>query len=158
VRYEFQNKINVIDLGLRLKDVAKWKLPSEKVYFKGLVPSTATEKERDFLRSNRRVELNAFRPADFIAWIEAKLKEHGIKKVIPDAAVLEQAYRRSIQAVLVNAQLQELMDQAQETVTEITIPKNIATKVRKALAGNTAQPWDQAVAGMAEEWVEKNQD
>ena len=55
--------------------------------------------------SGRRVELNAFTSADFIRWIEAKLKANGIKKVVPDAKTLEVAYRRAVQIEVVREQL-----------------------------------------------------
>ncbi len=158
VRYEFQNKINVIDLGLRLEDVKKWNLEAERVRFKGSVQSSATKEEREFLKSNRRVELNAFTSGDFIKWIEGKLKKHGIKKVVPDDAVLEQAYRRSLQGALVNAQIRALADEAQQAASEAKVPKNLAAKIRRGLSENSGRRWDQVLADMAEQWVEKNQD
>ena len=50
--------------------------------------------EIEFLLT-RRVELNAFASADFVAWIERKLEQHGVAKVVPDDATLTLAYRRS---------------------------------------------------------------
>ncbi len=75
VKYEFLNEINVTDLGLRLEDVEHYGLRSEKVRFKGnfASDSIATAKEQEFLRSRRRVELNAFTAPQFIEWIERKL-------------------------------------------------------------------------------------
>ena len=49
---------------------------------------------RDFdrLRSTRRVELNAMTSPQFVAFIERKLREHGIAKVIPDETLLAEMY------------------------------------------------------------------
>ena len=151
VRYQFENEINVIDLGLRLNDVKKWKLESESVRFKGGfdLDSIATPDEQAFLRSNRRVELNAFASADFIVWIEAKLKQHGITKLIPDAETLEDAYRRAYQIAELNRQIELLTEDADEKAKLAGIPKTLAKLVRAALKANPAKPWDQAVADIA---------
>jgi DNA topoisomerase VI subunit A len=66
-RYTFANKIEVIDLGLRLADVEKHGLESESVEYREsarsirdtLTESGATQAEIAFLLNNR-VELNAF--------------------------------------------------------------------------------------------------
>lgn len=154
-RYEFQNTINVIDLGLRLDDVKKWKLASERVEFKGKIPASATKEDAEFLRSNRRVELNAFRSADFIAWIEGKLKEHGIKKLIPEDSVLEDAYRRCRQAAWVNDQLPAIAEAAGEEAKSAKLPGNMRSKIRKTFADDPTQPWDAVVAEFARSDVEK---
>jgi hypothetical protein len=41
----------------------------------------------------RRVELNALTSEQFIALVERKLTEHGVKKIIPTKAVLAETYR-----------------------------------------------------------------
>jgi hypothetical protein len=51
------------------------------------------------------VELNAFTSDQFVKWLEAKLNEHGINKVIPGTATLQQTYcraagRKHCQAIL----------------------------------------------------------
>ena len=68
VTYEFQNNINVTDLGLRLADVQKYSLADEECDFKGSFQSDSicTDEEKEFLRSGRRVELNAFTAPQFI--------------------------------------------------------------------------------------------
>ena len=53
----------------------------------------ATEDEIDFLL-HRRVELNAFASDALVAWIERKLEEHGVAKIVPDDDTLANAYRR----------------------------------------------------------------
>jgi hypothetical protein len=43
-----------------------------------------------------RVELNAMTADQFIDWLERKLDEQGIGKVVPDPETLATAYRRDI--------------------------------------------------------------
>ena len=62
-----------------------------------LAESGATAAEIAFLL-NDRVELNAFASDELVAWIEAKLEEHGVHKVIPDQQMLAEAYRRQRQS------------------------------------------------------------
>ena len=99
-RYAFRNRIEVVDLGLRLADVEDSGLEAEDVFYSSdpapnLRKNGATAEEIAFLRS-RRVELNAFASADFVAWIERKLEQHGVVKVVPDQDTLMLAWRRSI--------------------------------------------------------------
>ena len=105
-RYSFEHSVQVIDLGLRLEDVKEWDLGSEHFHIKAdtvsmrrnLRRNGATEEEIEFIAGKRRrVELNAFRSADLIAFIESKLTKHGVKKVIPNAKTLEVAYRRAME-------------------------------------------------------------
>ena len=154
VRYEFQNQINVIDLGLRLADVEQWNLASERVRFKGRVPSSASTVEREFLKSGRRVELNAFTSADFIKWIEGMLAKHGIKKVIPNDETIEAAYRRSLQAALINAEIEEFAERASEQAEQAKLPKGLTLKIKKALKENPAECWDGALATIVQSQIE----
>ena len=105
VAYRFKNEVNVVDLGLRLTDVEQYKLASETVKFKGhfAADSICTSEERDFLRSGRRVELNAFTSPQFIEWLEAKLSEQGLdQRLVPSQDVLEDAYRRALAVAEIN--------------------------------------------------------
>src|SRR5262249_40146223 len=77
VTYRFRNYINVVHLGLRLADAEEYGLQDEDCEFSGgFAPdSIATEAEKEFLKSGRRVELNAFTSPQFVEWLEAKLTE-----------------------------------------------------------------------------------
>jgi len=156
VRYEFTNTIEFIDLGLRLKDVEAWNLESESVGFKGSFErdSITTPAEREFLKSGQRVELNAFTSADFIAWIEGKLEQHGIKKVVPDAETLKHAFRRAYRISDLNRQIEEAHEEAADRAEEAKIPRGIRKQVTDALAENPEEAWDDVVARIAEERLE----
>jgi hypothetical protein len=165
-RYEFANNIKIIDLGLRLDDVRKHDLQAESVSYGKSDPAPnlrvngATEGEINFLCSERngyagyngqRVELNAFTSDALIAWHEAKFKKYGIKKVIPDAPTLEQAYRRAAAIATINRALPELVEQAQREAALLKLPANIVKAVQRKLRDNPAMPWDLAIAELANE-------
>jgi hypothetical protein len=164
-RYAFRNTVNVIDLGLRLRDVRQWNLQAEPVVYgtadptKNLLKNGATRKEVAFLydgevegrSSGRRVELNAFASGDFIAWIESKLKEHGIQKVIPDEETLKTAYQRAYGISLLKQRLDALMPQVFEEAQRVAIPETLAAELAQRLKENPAQPWDAVLGKLAEE-------
>jgi hypothetical protein len=152
-RYEFVNGVEAIDLGLRLWDIdgleqepaAATKTNVEDLR-RQLSENGATPQEVEFLLHNR-VELNAMASDQLIALIERKLKEHGIHKVVPDDDLLGDAYR----AFHRSKQLREIFDDAEiefeetETDTEIDVPKNLETQVRKILKKHDDLRWDDAV-------------
>lgn len=154
-RYQFRHTIKVVDVGLRLTDVKENGLESERVFLRrsisrsNLRENGATEEEIDFLFSNQRVELNAFTSAGLIAWIEGKLAELGIKKVIPDADTLESAFRRAAANQYIEARQQEIIAGAQRHADQARLPKALAKRVASALKDNPALPWDLAVAQIA---------
>jgi hypothetical protein len=108
-RYSFEGDTpEIIDIGLRLGDVQKWKLLSEMAFYKGRDPewnleeNGATAEEIAWMAEGgshagggyyrRRVELNAFTSGDFVKWLEGKLKAAGVEKVIPEDDMLERLY------------------------------------------------------------------
>ena len=144
-RYQFANKVEVIDLGIRLADTAglvseRCTLPASAA--DNLRASGATEAEVKFLLT-RRVELNAFASDEFIAWIERKLAQHGINKVIPNEATLGDAYRRIRQQV----QVQKLIDAA---LTDLSIdadgvPDALASDITAIQKAEPTLTWDEAL-------------
>src|SRR5262249_54662445 len=127
-RYKFSRKIRLFDLGLRLTDVQAWGLQDEEVVYqkksdprKNLKLNGATEEEVAFLCSGkegdnfrgRRVELNAFTSDQFLSWIEGKLNELGIVKLLPDKETLDLAYRRTLEQQL----LSRVMERGRERVS-----------------------------------------
>ena len=168
-RYEFQHDFPVIDLGLRLADVAECGLESEAVCY-GLSKKGAPVDPRPNLRKNgatgaeigvlsgdfsrsvgysgQRVELNAFTSGDLVAWLESKLDEHGVEKVVPDAATLQAAYRRATQIAFVREQLPSIVEAAVKEAESVKVPKTLKRMIQKRLKEDPALPWDQAVADL----------
>ena len=144
---------NVVDIGLRLEDVEEHNLVSEPFVPKGdpwvvrdnMELNGATEDEIEFLMT-RRVELNAFTSNDFIEWIESKLTEHGVKKVVPDDDRLEEAFRRAAKVSFFNGHIDDIEDAADEHAENITIPDDLDEQVRKGLEEDSHLAWDDVIA------------
>ena len=152
-RYAFRNRIEVVDLGLRLEDVEDSELETEDVVHRSdpvanLRENGATAEEIAFLRS-RRVELNAFASADFVAWIERKLEQHGVAKVLPDHDTLTLAYRRSVASRYIESRLQSAVHEAQRYAADASVPDDLATRVAAGLRDDHAQSWDDVVQRLA---------
>ena len=148
-RYAFRNRIEVVDLGLRLEDVEDSALETEDVVHKSdpapnLRENGATAEEIAFLRT-RRVELNAFASADFVAWIERKLEQHGVAKIVPDESALTLAYRRSVASRYVASRLRSTIQEAQRHAAEAPVPGDLAALVAAALRADRAQSWDEVI-------------
>ena len=130
-------------------------MESEEVYIDrgaaaNLRKNGATEEEIAYLLSGRRVELNALASDELVAFIERKLKKHGIAKVIPDTDTLEAAYRRMRrQAVVqdaINAALKGLGDEEED----LPVPRNLKSAIAKQLKADREMTWDAALRKIAE--------
>lgn len=145
-RYQFTNKIEVIDLGVRLADIAG--LTAERVQHVGDDPAKnlrengATEDEIKFLLT-RRVELNAFTSDQFVTWIEGKLKAHGVEKVVPDDETLQDAYERIHRM----AEVQKVIDQAIDEMddSDLEAPDDLADRIREIQNNHPTLTWDEAL-------------
>jgi hypothetical protein len=166
-RYVFQNEIRVIDLGLRLSDVQEWKLESETVSYGNNNPNSnlkkngATEEEIKFLHSGwgdrqrvgQRVELNAFASGDLIQWIEGKLQQLGITKVLPDEGTLKTAYQRAFGLELLKQRVEAMTPQVLEEAARKAVPQGLASELKARLEENPEQPWDEVVGEMAQKAI-----
>ena len=93
-RYQYRNRVEVIDLGLRIEDIAG--LETEDVFInskekaaQNLVENGASPEEVEFLLE-QRVEINAFPSDELISWLESKLDQHGVAKVTHPSALWTQ--------------------------------------------------------------------
>jgi Topoisomerase 6 subunit A/Spo11, Toprim domain len=155
-RYSFANDVEVIDLGLRLTDVNKLKLPAERAFDKGdaatrranLRENGATGAEIEFLL-HERVELNALPSDRLVAFIEDKLKRHGVKKLIPDREDLAAAY----ECVARGFKVEEIIAKALKVGRDgkILAPRDIEDQVRRRLTRNPKLRWTHALASIARE-------
>jgi hypothetical protein len=152
-RYEFQNNIEVIDLGLRLDDVED--LEPEDAFDRGsdekisanLRDNGATEEEIDFLLTSR-VELNAFASDELVDLIEQKLEEHGIKKVVPDRKRLTEAFQLFAQS----ARVKEIVEAAlqDDDCKSIEVPADLVEQVEAHLKEHPEEPWEVILRTIAE--------
>jgi hypothetical protein len=162
-RYAYGNRIKVIDLGLRLADVRALGLEAsaEDAFDRGsdakrrqnMLRNGATAEEADFML-HQRVELNALTSDQLVAFIERKLTEHGIKKIIPDADLLRDAYR----LFATNKRVEEIVAEAVEDVNadDIDAPDDIHERVAAYLKEHPTASWAEAVAAFAEDDSQEN--
>jgi hypothetical protein len=148
-RYQFENTFEVIDLGLRLGDITglerepaaatkvKMHLLREQLKNNG-----ATTQEIEILLKER-VELNAMTSEALVAMIERKLKAYGLKKVIPDADLLGEAYLEFDRSQQLRDAFEELEQDFE--ATEIKVPKNLKRRVEAILKKHPDLRWDEAV-------------
>jgi hypothetical protein len=148
-RYQFSNDIEVTDLGLRLDDIAGLEREpaaatktNEDILRDQLAENGASEAEIDILLSER-VELNAMTSDALIEMIERKLKDYGIKKVIPDDDLLGEAY----QAFHHSQQLQKKFEKMNKEfeATEIEVPGDLREQVSAVLNEHSGLRWDEAI-------------
>jgi hypothetical protein len=94
-----------------------------------------------------RVELNAMTAAQFLEFLERKLRRVGVCKVVPEGKALHHAYRRAWRLQLI----QEAVDAAQASPAEqLRIPAKLDSRIRGQLQ-DSPLPWDQALQKIVRE-------
>jgi DNA topoisomerase VI subunit B len=155
-RYTFQNRIKIIDLGLRLDDISG--LAGEDVFDRGSEQSRAanlrlngaTEEEVEFLLQ-RRVELNAMTSLQLVAFVEGKLRQHGIGKVVPKPTELANAYRLFLHGHEVERIFQRELKKLNGSFKKAPVPPDLEHRVRDYLQEHPDTRWDKAVAAIVED-------
>jgi hypothetical protein len=157
-RYEYSNPVNVIDIGLRLKDVTRYGLSFETQHLsknssKWKMRITAedhgaTEDEcnamfRGEQQSIQRVELNALHSDQLVELVETRLREHGVGKIIPEQDLLEEAYRGYTKSQKAAAAFEAIMEDISDD--DITVPADLDKRVAKLLKKNPKLRWNEAV-------------
>jgi hypothetical protein len=158
-RYSYLNRVEVIDLGLRLEDVNRLGLQPEGAFDKGdeysrranLRQNGATEKEIKFLLK-QRVELNALPSDQLVAFIERKLKQHGIKKVVPPRETLVETFRlfkrsREVEQIIER----ELKKKKRANHGDAKVPTYLSERVQKYLKKHPQARWDDAIRDLVNE-------
>jgi Topoisomerase 6 subunit A/Spo11, Toprim domain len=148
-RYRFSNAFEVIDLGLRLDDIADLEREpaaatkiSPSILREQLAENGATDAEIEILL-NERVELNALTSDALIEMIERKLKAYGLKKVIPDDKLLAEVYRTFHRSNELREEFEELKNDFEES--KIKVPKNLKVRVQAILRKHPDLRWDDAL-------------
>jgi hypothetical protein len=96
----------------------------------------------------QRVELNAFTSDKLVAWIETKLKLHGIVKVMPSPDDLALTYRRAFALERVRESLEDISAQAVAAAESADIPEELMDRLATILSKHPEMPWDKAVVGL----------
>ena len=136
-------------MGLRLDDIdgletepaAETRTGEDKLR-EQLRNNDATEEEIDLLLTER-VEINAMGSAELVQFIEDKLEDNGIEKVIPDRKLLEESYREFDRGV----RLKKVFEEAEKTFDDSSteVPTDLDQKVREVLEEHDDLRWDDAV-------------
>ena len=151
-RYVYENAVNMVDLGLRLGDALAMGIEAEPVTVKDfesrvdtLRAHGATDEEIEFLK-DQRVELNAMTSRQFIDFIDAKLTEHDVAKVVPDPGTIEAHARRLIEQRLAREALAEIRDRITRQAAATALPVDIEVQLRSYLSRHPSLAWDEALA------------
>lgn len=153
-RFRYTKPFNVVDLGLRLEDIDGLDQEDFHVSAAGKSAATlrrhgATEAEIAFLL-RKRVELNALASDDLIGWIERKLDEHGVAKVVPDDETLADAYRRMRRQALIQERINETIAEMEEE-EEVDPPDGLRARVEQDLKAAPDRSWDSVLRQIAED-------
>lgn len=158
----------VIDLGFRIADIQD--LQSEAVDYSQttnprhyLRKCGATEDECDFLVrkdsyyrghwSGQRVELNAMTSSQFITWLEMKIKEHGVEKVVPDEETLTKIYQRAAFYVFLKKEMTQIKEKY--TRKNMQVSEDLPERIAEFIKENPTLSWDEAAYQIAEEIEER---
>lgn len=166
MRHKFESQPHVIDIGLRLEDAERIGLQGEPVFYKkckknpkiNLAQSGATEREQAYLVAERcgasgykgqRIELNAMTSPQFIEFVEGKLAEAGVQKVVPDNGVLESALRSELRRKFINDKIEEIAKEAETAASSAVVPADLRDRVSSYLNKSPTSSWDDAISNIA---------
>ncbi|OBZ15946.1 hypothetical protein A8L34_27910 [Bacillus sp. FJAT-27264] len=162
-------KVRVINLGLE---------PEEAIDMGLQIESFNSERHRpvadyvsyywqDWLQSNR-AELNAMTTPEFIEWLEGKMEEYGVGKVIPTEDVLSRTFDESAERLIRSQVMDTILEQSNyEMRVKVELMKarngielaklDIRDKVYDKLAVNPLYRWDMPVSELASELINRGE-
>jgi hypothetical protein len=146
-RFSYRSRPHIIDLGLHYDDERG--LPSEpnnSTVSDGRLSQAGLDQAAiDFL-AIQRVELNAMTSRQLVDFVEAKLKQHGIQKVIPDRQTLARTYQMFAASDRLSEAFDEVKDELEdEPEAQIKVPDDLETKVNAKLKEKPDITWHRAV-------------
>jgi hypothetical protein len=99
---------------------------------------------RDFdtTRSTRRVELNAMTSPQFISFVERKLKEVGVKKIVPEQKLLADVYVGMQRGRRLQRALDDLIAEIDD---DFEVPKDLQQRLATLLERHPEITWHRAV-------------
>jgi hypothetical protein len=184
-RYQFGTPPNVVDLGLRLSDIGEMNLDPEPYFIRQkkdprikLREYGATAREIDFMIgvkerdargwywNAKRVELNAMTSVQIIQWLERKLVENGVEKLVPGTEILGPIWHDRERAAALEKfkftngdRVIELERQLAEARAQLEVdftaqyktprtPRDLRDNVAEYLRVNPLEPWDTAIASL----------
>ena len=83
-------------------------------------------------------------PSDvFIAFVERKLAQHGVRKVVPDDDTMRSHARRVVEEMLAEQALMHVREKMQTEAAAAHLPADLGEQVRSMLADQPDLPWDE---------------
>jgi hypothetical protein len=142
-RFSYDNPPKVIDLGLHFEDIGdltpepyKSAISDERLRMAGVSNDAI-----DFLR-DQRVELNAMTSRQLVDFVEAKLKQHNIGKVMPDRDALAKTY----QMFVASDRLSEAFEVKEDfDESSVAVPDDLEVQVQAKLRERPDITWHRAV-------------
>jgi hypothetical protein len=107
-------------------------------------PATGT-KTQDVLR-DKRVELNAMTSRQLVEFVEGKLEEHGVEKLIPEDKTIEEHARRLLEQRFAEEAIAPLRPEIAKRAQQAELPAGLWQRVTDVLKAEPHLPWDIAVA------------
>ncbi len=146
-RYSYTSAPNVVDFGMNYSDIEGLRPEpgDSNISDERLEQAGVDQAAIDFLR-DQKVELNAMTSRQLINFVERKLKQHGIAKVIPDAETLARTYEVFAASDRLSKAFQELKEKLESEEQEpIKAPKNLEAQVKNRLQQDPVLTWHRAV-------------
>jgi hypothetical protein len=144
-RYQYSSPPHVIDLGLTFDDIEG--LASEdpggsNIGEDRLKQAGLSDEAIEFL-NNERVELNAMTSRELVEFVEAKLEEINIGKVVPDTGTLKQSFEMFAKG----QQLKQAFGQMQKklTIKSVEVPRDLQQQVDDMLEEYPEISWHKAI-------------
>jgi hypothetical protein len=154
---------HVIDLGLRLADIEglereEVSYPQQEWPGTNLLENGATEEEVEVLVSHRtghlrgwageRVELNAMTSPELMAFIESKLKEHKVEKIVPQDVIIQARARYLLESEFADAAVAKLRSKIQEQAAAAVLPADLRHQIEADFVKVPTGAWDHALAAI----------
>ena len=146
-RFTYGRLPTVIDLGLHYGDIGglaaepnNSNISDQRLAEAGLDPAAIA-----FLRS-QRVELNAMTSRQLVDFVEHKLQQHDIRKVIPNSKTLVETYRMFVGSDRLSDAFEEGKKELENSSEgPIVVPDDLRAKVERLLQERPDITWHRAV-------------
>lgn len=165
-----RRRIEIVNFGLEPWEAREMGLEAEKVPERDSRAAVADyvlarhdgEWWAEWLQRTRH-ELNAMTTPQFLAWLNAKMAEHGSGKVVPPAPVIAETLTRNIAKRLENILTERVLKEARieeqvtEAMREVTVPdeEDLERQATEWLAYHPELHWGEYVDDLAGELAEE---
>jgi hypothetical protein len=146
-RYTYENPPRVIDIGLNYEDIGDLQPEdyTSNISDERLRQAGVDQDAINFLRE-QRVELNAMTSRQIVDFVESKLKQHGIGKVIADAETLAKTFEMFATSDRLAEAFEEMKEKLEgESEAPVEVPKDLDARIKKLFKKHPHITWHRAV-------------